>query len=67
MDDKIRTLCQQVVAATDDKEQVERLVELRHALHLHIERLRKRLGEYPLTVERRAQEGIPPPDMENSD
>jgi len=36
------------------------LVELREALHQHIERLRSRLADYPIVVERRVRNGIPP-------
>jgi hypothetical protein len=36
------------------------LVELREALHQHIERLRARLADYPIVVERRVRSGIPP-------
>jgi len=35
------------------------LVELREALHQHIERLRARFADYPILVERRVRNGIP--------
>ncbi len=63
MEDKIRKLCSEMLAATDDREQMRVLGELRRELHLHIERLRARLATYPMAQERRVQNGIPPPDM----
>ena len=37
------------------------MVELREALHQHIERLRARFAAYPIVVERRVRNGIQPP------
>jgi hypothetical protein len=59
--DKIRSLSEQLLAAEEDKELGPMLVELREALHQHIERLRARLAGYPILVERRIRNGIPPP------
>jgi len=59
MEDKIRRLCAELVATTDDAEVRQRLVELRKALHQHIERLRERFASYPVLVERRAGNKIP--------
>ncbi len=60
MEDRIRRLCSQLLAITDDEELRPILIELREALHQHIERLRERFGAYPLLVERRARNDIPP-------
>ena len=59
MEDKIRRLCTELLIKTDDEVRPI-LVELREALHLHIERLSERFGTYPLLVERRARNDIPP-------
>jgi len=40
MEDEIRKLCQELLAGKDDDQQIQKLVELRAALRLHIERLR---------------------------
>ena len=34
---------------------MERLVELRAVLHQHVESLRERVAEYPVTIERRSR------------
>jgi hypothetical protein len=60
MEDRIGRLCAQLLATRDDEELKPILVELREALHLHIERLRERFGAYPFLVERRARNDIPP-------
>jgi hypothetical protein len=60
MEDEVRRLCEELLAAEDDKDQILKLVELQGALRRHIERVRNRLGEYPL-LERRSLE-IPPTD-----
>jgi hypothetical protein len=57
MEDKIRGLCAQIVAANKDQEVTPLLVELRDALHQHIERLRTRLADYPSLAERRGRLG----------
>jgi hypothetical protein len=61
VEDKIRRLSQQLLAAEEDKEVGPMLAELREALHQHIERLRARFAAYPIVVERRVRNGIPPP------
>jgi hypothetical protein len=58
MEDRIRRLCSELLAKGDGEEVGPILVELRHALHQHIETLRERLGAYPLLVERRARNDI---------
>jgi hypothetical protein len=63
VEDKIRRLSQQLLAAEKDKELRPMVVELREALHQHIQRLRARFADYPIVVERRVRNGIPPPDM----
>jgi hypothetical protein len=60
MEDKIRRLCSELLATRDDEEIGPILVELRHALHEHIKRLRARFGAYPFSVERRARNDFPP-------
>jgi hypothetical protein len=59
MEDKIRNLCAQIAAAQDDQEVMPLLLELRDALHQHIERLRTRLADYPSLAERRGRYGTP--------
>ncbi len=63
MEDRIRKLCSQILATKKDEEIEPLLVELRRALRLHIERLRRRLGSYPFLVERRQRSQIPPLDQ----
>ena len=60
VEDKIRKLSAKLLAAEEDEELRSMLVELREALHQHIERLRARLAGYPILVERRVRNGIPP-------
>jgi hypothetical protein len=66
VEDKIRRLCTQILAAEEeDGDLAPMLVELRDALHQHIERLRAKLGNYPFLLERRVSEsnsaaGYPP-------
>ena len=62
VEDEIRRLCKQLLAGQDDEQLMEKLVELRAALRLHIERMRARVVDYPVLIERRRQDGIPPPD-----
>jgi hypothetical protein len=60
MEDKIRRLCRQLIAAEDDQEEFRSiLVDLRDALHQHIERLRTHFATYPFVIERRVRNGIP--------
>ena len=60
MEDKIRRLCTQLIAAKDDEEEFRSiLVELRDTLHLHIERLRARFATYPFVIERRVRNRAP--------
>ena len=54
MEDKIRRLSEQLLAAQDDQELTAILAELRTALHQHVERLRARVATYPIVVERRS-------------
>jgi nitrate reductase assembly molybdenum cofactor insertion protein NarJ len=58
-EDKIRRLCLELLAATDDEEVRPILVKLRDALHQHIERLRERFASYPVFIERRSENKIP--------
>ena len=61
VEDKIRRLSVQLLAAEEDEELRPMMVELREALHQHIERLRARFAAYPIVVERRVRNRIPPP------
>ena len=63
VEDKIRKLSAQLLAVEEDEELRPMLVELREALHQHIQRLRARLADYPIVVERRIRNAIPPPDV----
>lgn len=60
MEDRIRRLCSQILATTEDEEVEPLLVELREALCQYIERLRGRLASYPFLVERRQRNDVPP-------
>jgi hypothetical protein len=54
MEDKIRSLCRQILAKKDDDELMRSmLIELQEALHQHVERIRARLNQYPIVSERR--------------
>jgi hypothetical protein len=62
MEDKIRRLCTQLLAAKgkdDDEEFRAILAELREALRQHIESLRSRFATYPLVIERRIRDATP--------
>jgi len=60
IEDEIRSLCRQLIASKDpDERQIQRLIELRAALRLHIEHLRARVADHPFLLERRQQEGVP--------
>jgi hypothetical protein len=67
MEDKIRRLCAELLAKNSDEEVRPILVELREALHLHIERMRERFGACPFLVERRARNDIPPVNKQDQD
>jgi hypothetical protein len=60
VEDEIRKLCKELLAGKDDDQQIEKLVELRAALHLDIERLRSRAADYPIMRDRRQPEGMAP-------
>lgn len=62
LEDRIRKLCSEVLAKKGDEEFGPIIVELREALHQHIESLRERFGGYPVLVERRARKDISPPN-----
>ena len=53
MDDRIRNLCKELARTSDPEQQLSIVAKLREELHLHIERLRVRLGEYPIEQRRR--------------
>lgn len=58
-EDKIRELCDQLFAISGYQPDAAVAVELRSALHQHIEQLRSRVAKYPIVVERRARLRIP--------
>jgi hypothetical protein len=60
LEDRIRKLCSEVLAKKGDEEFGPIIVELREALHQHIESLRERFGGYPVLVERRARRDVSP-------
>jgi len=62
IEDKIRRLSEQLLAAKNDQELTTILGELRDALHEHVERLRARVANYPIVLERRSY----PPREETS-
>jgi hypothetical protein len=66
VEDKIRRLSAQLLAVEEDEELRPMLVELREALHQHIERLRARLANYPIVIERRVRNGLPPSGITTS-
>jgi hypothetical protein len=47
-------------AGRDEDQLIQKLVELRTAFRLHIERLRTRAAHYPIIPERRQRAAIPP-------
>jgi two-component system chemotaxis response regulator CheY len=59
-EDKIQELCAELFAMGDDKGHESIFLALRDALHQHIEHLRARVAEYPVVVERRIRNGVPP-------
>lgn len=64
-EDKIHELCNQLFAMKDKDNEADAptFVELREALHQHIEQLRARVAGYPVVVDRRVRNAIQPPDM----
>jgi hypothetical protein len=67
VEDRIRRLCAELLAKKGDEEVSPILVELRDALHVHVERMRERFGAYPFLVERRARNDIPPANKQDLD
>lgn len=61
MEDRIRKLCSELLGKKGDEEFGPLVVELREALHQHIESLRERFSAYPVFVERRSRNDFPPP------
>jgi hypothetical protein len=53
IEDKIRSLCQRIVAEQNEGKATSLIVRLRDELHQHVEQLRTRLGRYPTAIERR--------------
>src|SRR5436309_1760811 len=52
-EDKIRRLCETLLATHSEEEQAMVLVELQASLHEHVEHLRAHLALYPFVEERR--------------
>jgi hypothetical protein len=67
VEDRIRRLCAELLAKKGDEEVSPILVELRDALHVHVERMRELFGAYPFLVERRARNDIPPANKQDLD
>jgi hypothetical protein len=63
MDDRIRSLCKELVAGgMDEPQQIQKVRELRRELQRYIEHMRARVSEYSIVVERRGTTvDIPPP------
>jgi hypothetical protein len=55
IEDRVRSLCGQLVDAKDDADVRPIVRELREVLRQHIKRLRVRLADYPRLVERRSR------------
>ncbi len=55
MEDRIRELCKRASAEKDPVQAARLLVELREALHQHMQRVRERLADYPVFTEKRAR------------
>jgi hypothetical protein len=62
IEDKVRSLAAEVVAAKDDQEQTRKVHQLRGSLRQYMEQLRVRLSAYPFGRERRVLNGVPPHD-----
>jgi CheY-like chemotaxis protein len=58
-EDKIRELCNQLLAVKDETEHASALSELQKSLHQHIEHLRARVAKNTLALERRTRQGMP--------
>lgn len=59
-ENRIRRLCSDLLAKRSDEDFEPLIIELRDALHQHIENLRESLGSYPLLIERRVRNEIQP-------
>jgi DNA-binding NarL/FixJ family response regulator len=57
-EDRVRALCMMLLSTKDDQVLQATLVELRNALHEHVEGFRARLVEFPAVQERRVRNGI---------
>jgi hypothetical protein len=62
IEDKVRSLAAEVVAAKDDQEQTRKVHQLRGSLRQYMEQLRVRLSAYPFARERRVLNDVPPHD-----
>jgi hypothetical protein len=60
LEDRIRSLCSELLVTKSDEEVRQIIVALREALRLHIEHIRERFGAYPFLVERRARNDTSP-------
>ena len=66
-EDEIRRLCSELLAKRSDEDFEPLIVELRDALHQHIENLRESLGSYPLRVEGCAKNDARPHNEKEED
>lgn len=53
IEDRIRSVCAQILAGNDGEDITPLIVELRQALHEYVQRLRNKVAESPVTIERR--------------
>jgi hypothetical protein len=60
IDDDIRSLCHQLLAAKNDRECRRLVIQLRTALQTKVKRLRIHAAQYPMVLERRKGRADPP-------
>jgi hypothetical protein len=56
MEDRIRTLCHELITEKDPKKVRDLSAQLSAALHAHVENLRLKVLSYPITDEKRVSE-----------
>ena len=61
IEDEIRSLCARLLRTQDDREVRSILMDLRAALHTHVQRVRARVAEQPFVAERRINRMLEPP------
>jgi hypothetical protein len=62
IDDRIRKLCQELIAEQDLEKFQSLAAEFREAIHEYVQRLRARLDDYPIVHDRRSMNGLAPPE-----